>query len=89
MTKEKRKTSGTVKLTVQGLLNQVQKEFSFGELSGHNAGGKFQFKYFGQTEGDIILPADFIPTRVVVQVSVQSPKRSEVKQVFAWQDIQT
>lgn len=89
MTKGISVTSGIVKLTVQGLLNQVQKEYSFGELAGRNAMGKFQFKYFGQTEGDIILPADFIPTRVVVHVTVESPKHSEVEGVFAWQDILT
>lgn len=89
MSKVKRATSGVVKLTVQGLLNQVQKEFSFGELAGRSAGGKFQFKYFGQTEGDIILPANFIPTRVVVHVTVDRPKHAEVEEVFAWQDILT
>ena len=89
MTKGKRETRGEVKLTVQGLLNQVQKEYSFGELAGRDAVGKFQFKYFGQTEGDIILPADFIPTRVVVHVTVEEPKRSDVEEVFAWQDIVT
>ncbi len=89
MAKEKRETSGTVTLTVQGLLHQAQKEYSFSELSGRDAGKTFKFKYFGQTEGDIILPADFVPTRVVVQVSVRSPKRSKVKEVFAWQDILT
>jgi len=89
MTKGRRVTRGKVKLTVQGLMNQTQKEYSFGELSGQDAVGKFQFKYFGQTEGDIILPADFIPTRVVVHVTVESPKHSEVEEVFAWQDIVT
>jgi len=87
MTKEKSATSGTVKLTVQGLLNQVQKEYSFGEMAGRDAVGKFHFKYFGELEGDISLPADFVPTRVVVHVSVESPRHSEVDEVFAWQDI--
>ena len=86
--KATRFTRGEVKLTVQGLLDQAQKEYSFGELSGRNAEGeKFRFKYFGKTEGDIILPADFIPTRVVVHVKVASPKSSEVEAVFAWQDV--
>ena len=86
--KAKRFTSGKVKLTVQGLLNQGQKEYSFGELSGRKAEGeKFHFKYFGKTEGDIILPADFIPTRVKVHVTVTSPKHSEVEAVFDWQDV--
>ena len=89
MTKGKRETRGEVKLTVQGLLNQMQKEYSFGDLAGRDTVGKFQFKYFGQTEGDIILPADFIPTRVVVHVTVEAPKRSEVEEVYAWQDILT
>jgi len=86
--KAKSSTRGEVRLTVQGLLNQAQKEYSFGELSGRNADGeKFRFKYFGKTEGDIILPADFIPTRVVVNMAVTSPKRSNVEAVYAWQDV--
>ena len=89
MTKEKRMTSGMVKLSVQGLLNQVQKEYSFRELAGRESVGKFRFKYFGLTEGDIILPADFIPTRVVVHVTVELPKHFDVEEVFAWQDIVT
>jgi hypothetical protein len=88
-TKGKHETRGVVKLTAQGLLNQVQKEYSFGEMAGREARGKFRFKYFGEMEGDIILPADFIPTRVVVHVTVESPKHSEVEEVFAWQDILT
>ena len=89
MTKGKRVTSGMVKLTAQGLLNQAQKEYTFGEMAGRQGEGKFRFKYFGEMEGDIILPADFIPTRVVVHVTVESPKHSEVEEVFAWQDIVT
>lgn len=89
MTKGRRVTRGRVRLTAQGVLNKVQKEYSFGELAGKNAGGKFQFKYFGEMEGDIILPADFNPTRVVVHVTVDSPKHSEVEKIFAWQDILT
>ncbi|MEJ2566003.1 MAG: hypothetical protein P8141_08555 [Gammaproteobacteria bacterium] len=87
MTKGRRVTRGTIKLTAQGVLNKVQKEYSFGELAGKNAIGKFHFKYFGEMEGDIILPADFNPTRVVVHVKVESPKHSEVEKVYAWQDI--
>ena len=81
-------TRGAVTVTVQGLLNQAQKEYSFKELSGKNdESEKFRFKYFEKMEGDIILPSDFIPTRVVAHVAVASPKRSEVEKVFAWQDV--
>jgi hypothetical protein len=89
MDKDARVTRGTVKLTVQGVLDQAQKEYSFGELAGQDGEGKFHFKYFGETDGDIILPVGFIPTRVVVHVTVESPNRSDVEQVFAWQDIST
>ena len=87
-TKDAPLTRGAIRLTVQGLLDQAQKEYSFGELSGQNAdGNKFRFKYFEKTEGDIILPAEFIPTRIVVHVTVDSPKHSDVEAVFAWQDV--
>ena len=79
---------GAIRLTVQGLLDQAQKEYSFGELSGQeDEGNKFRFRYFEKSEGDITLPADFIPTRVVVHVTVDSPKHAEVEAVYAWQDV--
>ena len=87
-TKNARVARGAIRLTVQGLLDQTQKEYSFGELSGQDAkGDKFRFRYFEKAEGDIILPADFIPTRVVVHLTVNSPKYAEVEAVFAWQDV--
>jgi len=87
-TKAKQSTRGKVELTVQGLLGQAQKEYSFAELSGRKTDGeKFSFKYFGKMEGDIILPTDFIPTRIAVKTAVTSPKHSNVESVFAWQDV--
>lgn len=81
-------TRGEVKIKVQGLVKQEQTEYSFTELSGQNAEGeKFRFKYFGKTEGNIILPAGFIPTRVMVHVTVESPKRSDVEAAYAWQEV--
>lgn len=82
-------TRGAVRLTIQGLMGQAQKEYSFGELSGHGEDDNFRFRYFEKTEGDIILPADFVPVRVTVHVTVESPKRSEVEAEYAWQDVAT
>jgi len=83
-------TRGAVRLTIQGVKDQQQTQYSFGDLSGHGGqDDKFQFKYFEKTEGDIILPADFVPLRVTVRVTVESPKRSEVEMTYAWQDVAT
>lgn len=83
-------TRGSVRLKVQGLMGQTQKEYSFSELSGKNAEGeKFSFKYFEKTEGDIMLPPGFIPTRVMVHVSVDVPKPNEFDAAFPWQDVST
>jgi hypothetical protein len=82
-------TRGAVRLTIQGVTGQAQKEYSFSELSGHGEDDKFRFKYFEKAVGDIILPADFVPVRVTVHVTVDSPKHSEVEAVYAWQDVAT
>jgi hypothetical protein len=81
-------TRAAVRLSVEGLVDQTQKEYAFRDLSGRpGADDTFRFKYFQRTEGDIILPADFIPIRVTVHVTVESPKHSEVEAVYAWQDV--
>lgn len=87
-TKDASVARGEVKVMVHGVSDQTPTEYTFEELSGKTAQGeKFRFKYFEKTEGDIVLPENFIPTRVVVHVTVDSPKQTEVEAVYAWQDL--
>ena len=45
---------------------------------------KFQFKYFQQLDGSLMLPDGFQPNRVTV--SAKSEGGEEVRQAFAWRD---
>ncbi|HEX7802485.1 MAG TPA: DUF6776 family protein [Pseudoxanthomonas sp.] len=47
-------------------------------------GVEYSFKYFQQVEGDLMLPADFKPTRVAVRLVPQSG--SALEQSFSWAD---
>ena len=47
-------------------------------------GVEYSFKYFQQVEGDLMLPADFKPTRVAVRLVPQSG--SPLEQSFSWAD---
>ncbi|MET0815649.1 MAG: DUF6776 family protein, partial [Pseudoxanthomonas sp.] len=47
-------------------------------------GVEYSFKYFQRVEGDLVLPADFKPTRVAVRLVPQSG--SAVEQSFSWAD---
>lgn len=47
-------------------------------------GVEYSFKYFQQVEGDLVLPADFKPTRVAVRLVPQSG--SPLEQSFSWAD---
>ena len=49
-------------------------------------GVEYSFKYFEQVEGDLVLPADFKPTRVAVRLVPRSG--GPVEQSFSWADSQ-
>lgn len=88
MDKAAKPVKGSAKIVVQGLKDQAPAEFSLGELAGQAGGSyKFQFKYFDKSEGDIILPEGFVPTRVVVEVLTDVPRRSRAERSYAWQEV--
>jgi hypothetical protein len=48
------------------------------------AGLTFSFKYFQQVSGSLMLPEDFTPNRI--QVDVAGSEAGHVDQEFAWND---
>lgn len=79
---------GRAKIVVQGLLGQTQSEFSLDKLTGQNGNDYlFQFKYFDESEGDLVLPESFVPTRVVVEVLTESPTRNRSEAVYSWKEL--
>lgn len=88
MDKDSKPAKGSVNILLQGIKDKAPAEFAVDQLAGKdNAAYRFQFKYFDKSEGDIILPEAFMPTRVVVEVTTESPKRTRVESVYSWQEV--
>ncbi len=79
---------GRAKIMIQGMLGRTPSEFSLDKLAGRNSNGYlFQFKYFDESEGDLVLPEAFVPTRVVVEVLTESPAPDRSETVYSWREL--
>ena len=79
---------GRLLLSVEASNGGRMQRLGWGELrQQQNAPGiEYSFKYFQQVEGDLVLPADFKPTRIAVRLAPQGG--SAVEQSFSWADTQ-
>jgi len=77
-------SKGEARMSVEGVSGGRLRTLSWNELlQKPNAPGQpFSFRYFQQLEGSIVLPADFTPQRVRVQLRSGG---STVDQAFDWQ----
>src|SRR5687767_3574915 len=77
-------STGEARLSIEGVSGGRLRTLSWNELlQKPNAPGQpFSFRYFQQLEGSIVLPADFTPQRVRVQLRSGG---STVDQAFDWQ----
>ena len=79
-------SAGTLELAVDGVRGAKLTALGWRDLT-QNAQAepiKFQFKYFQQLDGSLMLPEGFQPNRVTV--SAKSEGGEEVRQAFAWRD---
>lgn len=82
--KSDRLARGRVSLDVEGLQSGQAKVLSLDSLAADgNKVLTFSFKYFQNFEGDITLPAGFVPTRVVVKVDSYGDS-GKVEKTFDW-----
>ncbi len=80
--KNSRITRGKVMMQIEGVRNGKSVKLNLTSLSAK--GQKqldFRFKYFQSFEGDLIIPKDFMPSRVHVKVS---SNRVTLEKTFAW-----
>lgn len=81
--KNDRYVSGVVKLYLQGVQEGEPQTLEFADLSPNDSVTRnFRFRYFQRMEGDIRLPAGFVPRNVMVEMSPQG--RKQVSKSFAW-----
>jgi hypothetical protein len=69
-------TSGLVTLSVEGLDGQTAKSFTLAQLTNNKVKElSFHFKYFQEIAGEMVLPAGFVPRRVIVNVEPRSGEK--------------
>ena len=79
-------SSGTLTVEVEGSRNDSLERLAWNDLrqSEDAPGVEYSFKYFQQVDGDLMLPADFKPLRVIVRLA--QPRGPVVEESFTWAD---
>lgn len=82
--KSDRLARGKATLEVEGLQNGQNKVLTLNDVSSDNSKVfSFNFKYFQNFEGDLTLPANFVPLRVVVKVDPYGGG-DKVEKIIEW-----
>jgi hypothetical protein len=69
-------TTGLVTLSVEGLEGQTVKSLTLAQLTDNKIKElSFRFKYFQEIAGEMVLPAGFVPRRVIVNVEPRSGEK--------------
>lgn len=84
--KNAKETSGTLKVAVDGVLKGRLTRLNWDKIGNNTqpAGLQFDFKYFQQMHGSLILPKDFTPNRL--HVTVQAKGGKAIVSSVAWGD---
>jgi len=75
--------SGHARIDLEGLLDDRPVTLHWSQLGGDEPEPVFRFKYFQQLEGYLTLPAEFLPTRLVVTLEA-SGSRNPVQRSYPW-----
>jgi hypothetical protein len=78
--------SGVVNFSLEGASDGQPATFAASDLSpqAENSPLGFSFRYFKDLEQDVLLPAGFVPDRVVVEVSPEGDPERVIRQSFDW-----
>jgi len=79
-------TEGELSLEIEGVRDGQLETVGWAALraGGEAAGQAFAFRYFQQLEGSIMLPANFTPHRVRVEIRVGD---NRIERIFPWQEV--
>ena len=75
---------GNIALSVAGIQEGAEKEYTLAQLSDNTKELRFRFKYFQSFEGDISLPEGFIPSKVNLVVKPRSRKHKQLTESIDW-----
>ena len=83
-----RVVKGFARVVIEGVKDGAQVQLSLKEASGGALGDlNLSFKYFQNSEGEIVLPKGFLPSRVLVEVVPSGKDATRLKKTFDWSDI--
>lgn len=79
---------GDIQLSIQGLVDGKTKVLPLNDMSEFKKNElKYSFKYFQIFEGDILLPKQFYPEEVKVDVKSRTKKVKSIKGTFNWAEL--
>ncbi|MEO0424888.1 MAG: DUF6776 family protein [Pseudomonadota bacterium] len=84
--KHDKPVAGNVEFTIEGVASGRPAVLKAQELAGAESVQSlaFSFRYFKDLEQNVVLPPDFIPDRVVVEVSPEDDPDRAIRQSFDW-----
>jgi septal ring factor EnvC (AmiA/AmiB activator) len=76
---------GKILISVEGLQKDQAvtldlKEMTDGKIRSH----KMRFRFFQNIEGTLMLPDDFVPAKIVIEVDPEGKKQDTVKAIYDW-----
>jgi cell division protein FtsB len=81
-----RKVSGEVSLSVEGVQDGVETNYSYSQLLPDDADGDwlFSFRYFQDFNRQIILPDGFTPERIKIEVRSKTRSIASIEESYSW-----
>jgi len=84
-TRSDKVAKGTVHLAIEGMLQGQQKLIELKDLGGADVNTlDYQFKYFQRFTGQLSLPKNFNPQRVIIKVTVAGGSNRPLRKSFDW-----
>lgn len=80
-----RQAQGTARVVIVGAQDGTLQRRSLADLGEHPVDGiPYDFRYFQEFDGDILLPQGFVPDRVEVELVPRNERDGRVARVFDW-----
>jgi hypothetical protein len=78
--------TGSLSVQIRGQQAAEQVDYTLAQVSEDfpNASAALQFRYFQAVEGELLLPAGFKPSEIILSVSIDKPRKTEVSEVYPW-----
>jgi hypothetical protein len=84
-----RKVTGSIKVSLEGMRAAQAATLDLADLvvDRHAYDTTYEFRYFQGLEADFVLPADFEPQRVTVEIAPTEPRGDRSTQSFDWSPV--